>query len=467
MKYTFLLVLTAGLLGTAQIANGADLGGDCCADLEERVALLESSTVRKGNRKVSLNISGWMNQALYVWDDGVDSDAYVITDNGTTLSSRITFSGAAKISSDWSAGYTITIEPIVSEALFGVSQLNDDGSFVGGLGLLESYMYIKSEQLGKISWGRQSQATDNIGVVDLSGSLWSGIAPLFRGNSFKLRSVTGGSFNADGSAANGLSGSNTGIIGANPLKDGITSADLAMCHTVNAGIGADCNGFLTDSIKYESPTFSGFTLSASWGEDDFYDVALKYAGQLGDFKLAGSLGYVNSQSDTIGGNALAAGGTDVEIFNVAGAIMHMPTGLFFNFDYVTEFVDTIGGVKAGNLVNAFAPTARFEDNPESFYLKAGIKQTWNSLGATAVFADYAIYRDRYDPLLFASGVTGSEIKRWGVGVHQWIDAAVMQVYAKYTHMEFDVDAVDGSTASPLSDGIEDWDEVALGAVIFF
>ncbi|MFW2391305.1 MAG: porin, partial [Methyloceanibacter sp.] len=33
-------------------ANAADFGGDCCADLEERVAELEATTVRKGNKKV-------------------------------------------------------------------------------------------------------------------------------------------------------------------------------------------------------------------------------------------------------------------------------------------------------------------------------------------------------------------------------------------------------------------------------
>ncbi|MDX2204604.1 MAG: porin, partial [Hyphomicrobiaceae bacterium] len=45
-------LLVGGMsMGTAK---AADLGGDCCADLEERVADLEATTVRKGNRKVSL-----------------------------------------------------------------------------------------------------------------------------------------------------------------------------------------------------------------------------------------------------------------------------------------------------------------------------------------------------------------------------------------------------------------------------
>ena len=44
-------------------ARAADLGGDCCADLEERVAELEATTVRKGNNKVTVQIYGKVNEA--------------------------------------------------------------------------------------------------------------------------------------------------------------------------------------------------------------------------------------------------------------------------------------------------------------------------------------------------------------------------------------------------------------------
>ncbi|HRX83244.1 MAG TPA: hypothetical protein P5307_29465, partial [Pirellulaceae bacterium] len=56
--------------GIVSSANAADLGGDCCADLEERVAELEATTARKGNRKVSLTISGWVAEQVMWWDDG-------------------------------------------------------------------------------------------------------------------------------------------------------------------------------------------------------------------------------------------------------------------------------------------------------------------------------------------------------------------------------------------------------------
>ncbi len=47
-------VMAASVFATQ--ASAADLGGDCCADLEERIAELEATTARKGNRKVSLTI---------------------------------------------------------------------------------------------------------------------------------------------------------------------------------------------------------------------------------------------------------------------------------------------------------------------------------------------------------------------------------------------------------------------------
>jgi hypothetical protein len=49
------IVIAMGLGATVTTpAIAADLGGNCCADLEERIAELESTTARKGNRKVSL-----------------------------------------------------------------------------------------------------------------------------------------------------------------------------------------------------------------------------------------------------------------------------------------------------------------------------------------------------------------------------------------------------------------------------
>ena len=71
-KYSFGVAVAAGLLASGlnfgSSAQAADLGGNCCADLEERIAELEATTVRKGNRKVSLTISGWVAEQVMWWD---------------------------------------------------------------------------------------------------------------------------------------------------------------------------------------------------------------------------------------------------------------------------------------------------------------------------------------------------------------------------------------------------------------
>jgi len=103
------LALVLGVVGlfAATPAVSADLGGDCCADLEERVAELEATTARKGNRKVNLTISGWINEALFGWNDGTQQDVYL----GTNLveQSRVKSTGDVKIDKEWSAGYVLEI----------------------------------------------------------------------------------------------------------------------------------------------------------------------------------------------------------------------------------------------------------------------------------------------------------------------------------------------------------------------
>jgi hypothetical protein len=77
------LALVLGVVGlfAATPVSSADLGGDCCADLEERVAELEATTARKGNRKVSLTVSGWVNESVVWWNDGTEKNVYVGTNS--------------------------------------------------------------------------------------------------------------------------------------------------------------------------------------------------------------------------------------------------------------------------------------------------------------------------------------------------------------------------------------------------
>ena len=51
------------------------------SDLEARVAELEATTVRKGNKKVSVTLYGQVNKAMLWWDDDAEKNTYVVDNN--------------------------------------------------------------------------------------------------------------------------------------------------------------------------------------------------------------------------------------------------------------------------------------------------------------------------------------------------------------------------------------------------
>lgn len=163
--------------------RAADLGGDCCADLEERVAELEATTVRKGNKKVSITVYGKMNRAVLFWNDGAEKGVYSV--DNSYESSRFGFKGSAKITGDWSAGYKLEAETraAASEA---VNQIDDDngtrsGGTLGDEGRLllmrQSFMYLDNKKLGQLRWGLTSMPKDDVNkdtdVTELADTMTS------------------------------------------------------------------------------------------------------------------------------------------------------------------------------------------------------------------------------------------------------------------------------------------------------
>src|SRR4029079_19180112 len=136
--------------------------GDCCADLEARITELEATTARKGNRKVSVKISGWVNEAIFAWDDGVERNAYI----GTNFveQSRFRFVGDAKINKEWSAGYILEVgvqgHPSNRWDQDNISsQPPSPANREFSLNLRKSNWYLKSTRLGQFAVGLNGMAT--------------------------------------------------------------------------------------------------------------------------------------------------------------------------------------------------------------------------------------------------------------------------------------------------------------------
>jgi hypothetical protein len=402
-KYSLSALAAAGLLagGLATSANAADLGGNCCADLEERVAELEATTARKGNRKVSLTISGWVAEQVTWWDDGEESNAYV-GGIGTTLGTNVKFTGQAQIAPGWTAGYVLHLEADGSDTLAGTNADTPDGPglFAGTTNYvqtLQSYWFIKSDHLGKVGIGLQSMVSDNLAIlVDGSGSLVPANWVTFDVGGFQYRDAAGNQSGVSILAAGGCNG------------------------------GGDCYGVPVNSIRYDSPTFAGFSVSAAWGEDDVWDIGGRYAGELHGFKLAAAIGYGESTDSTI------LFGADNQYTQAGVYVQHIATGLFALINY-------------GNLESEVAGRS----DSETWYIKGGLRAKWQPLGATVLYGEWDENNDGFS--------NGSESQFWGLGVVQEVDAAAMSLWLSYRQFEADVPGED----------LQDFDMIKFGALINF
>lgn len=452
----------AALAISASAAAAADLGGDCCADLEERVAELEATTARKGNRKVSLTVSGWVSQQIMWWDDGEESNVYLTDLGSISIGTHFAFSGKAQINSEWSAGFKIRLEVMNNDSLL-VSQDADDGilnpggaaqALVSGssgpIGLESAYWYLKSERLGRISVGQQSSAADNQAVLaDGSGSLLQANYPMYDVNAFFTR--------------------------VNGARTGVVWGFLANCQGLDSYGGAfgDCDGIPDNNVRYDSPTFAGFSASASWGEDDTWAVSGRYAGEFSGIRVAGAIAYHETTDETGPGlpTMLAArnnGGLDVGHLQLGGYLEHVASGLFIYGAYVEAYNNTTASIRGAG-----------RTNPEGdmFYLKAGLQRKFFSLGSTTIYAEYGQKDDAFTASMYDSGVNTSELEQVGVGVVQNIDAAAMQMWLSWRHYEGDIgcsnaSAIAGAACSDFgltsaNNELDDFDLIKFGALINF
>jgi hypothetical protein len=383
------LVAAAATVVGGVSAQAADLGGNCCADLEERVAELEATTARKGNRKMSLTVSGQINKHI-VWhdSDAVNarrSDAFSVQDNDSASQSRFRFVGSAKIDADRTAGYVLEIG--ISENAGVEFSRADTLSRVR-----QNHVFIRSATFGQLSVGQLSQATD--GVMDITLA--------------NIRQMNQGGV-ADSAR----------LIGGN------------IANVFPATQGARVQG-----VRYDTPTFAGFTLSASWGHStanfdsvdnahDTWDVALRYVGEFNGIRLAAGVGYRETENNGafFGGATAplaeqAVGVATKDTFWLGSAsVMHTPTGLFVSGGAGQRDRDTNG--VGGDFFN--------------WHAQAGVEKNFFGIGNTTFFGEYGSTE-----LDIEGGATGlSSGTFWGVGFVQQIAAAASDVYVGYRSYDSD------------------------------
>ncbi len=415
-------VLTLCVLGPNP-SVAADLGEGCCADLEERIAELEATTARKGNRKVSLTVTGYVTKQIMFWDDGVEHNAYV-QDIGPTQATNFRFTGEATIAPGWKAGYLMRIQDLHDNPM-GANQ--DTASGDQGLNLQMSHWYIASKQFGKLSVGKNALAAKSAAMfTDLSGTQVIANYVLFDGGGFFLRS--NGAFVTD--------------VGGNR----VTWGNLGYCYSQQRPWGGDCDGIVMNGVRYDSPVFAGFSVSASYGEDDDWEIAARYTGKISGFKLAFGVGY-SVNTDQNAQPPPVSLSKESEFFQAGGYAEHLASGLFLHAAYGAE--DNNGK----QIISG-----RTEPDSHQWYLKGGMRRQWLALGHSIFYGEYGEYIDQLGPTALNAGATSSEFTRWGLGAMQEIDAASMSLWLKYREHHADVAAF-GS--------IDDFRYISTGALINF
>lgn len=347
-------------------SHAADLGGDCCADLEERIAELEAVAVRKDSRRTKVIVTGRVSQAI-VWTSYGDYDDYSVGENSNAPS----FLGVK-------ASYTIS--PNMTARAF--AQIGLGGYEAGGFGYghIEGDTHglytrqvgvsLEHKQMGSVTLGKTKQATDGISQLDRSRS-WIASTPL------SLRPITG------------------------------------------PGLGEvlEMDGTRANVVRYDSPTmlgglwFSGSIAASNidpvTGTTDgtIWDVAARYWSTVGQFDVALGAGYREGiwiEDDSLAGIplSLAVDGLP-KVMSGSASVKHNPTGIFVNAMYGNTDLDAIPVEISGYSVKA---------GIEASWFKAAGKGFGPSDKSTTVFVEYG----KWD----LSDLMVDDVDYWGAGLVQ-------------------------------------------------
>lgn len=421
-----------GFMMQSGSAKAADLGGGCCADLEERVAELEATTARKGNRTVSLTISGQVTKQLLIWDDGVNSDVYV--EDNAINTSRFAFDGKAKVAPGVTAGYLLQLD--VGDSLSSIvnnrSKSGDEGQG-DVLSLRTNVVYLESERLGKLSIGQNYSLNDALYV------------PLQIGNTYNT---------AGGPYADGFS-----------LMTG-AGADSGLTWGKLMGMGPRRN----DYVRYDSPSIKGFMLTALAGDNDIWEVGGRYAGKVDRFQISTAVDYYNYNAEPLGpAGGLAKFQEWAGLFSIKDA----PTGLFLTVWGAQRHYERDGatGAPAGS---------HFADTGHMVQGIVGVEKKFMPYGNTTIYVDYGRYENMAGTGLSASSlklgvggadagdyVANSTIDRVGFGVVQTIDSAGLDLFGIVEHYEADVTVGDVGSNATSKANLKDWTGAVIGSRIKF
>ncbi|MER2509222.1 MAG: hypothetical protein ABTQ27_10740, partial [Amaricoccus sp.] len=274
----------------------------------------------------SLTLSGQVNPAFNVVDDGISTDVFIVDNDSSGTRFRLDADaplGRTRL------GATLEIGASPNNSS-DVSQL--DSQTDADFNVRRAEVTFRDDRYGRLQLGKGSSAADNTAEYDLSlvagPIMYAGVADIAGGILF---------------------------------TDGETYSD-----TTVGDAFTDFDGGRLARLRYDSPMFGPVQGSASYGQDDQWAAAITLGGDYGDWT-----GW------TVGDFTLLAAGSvynpdDAAVdyaYAASGSVKHDPSGLSLTL--------STGGQKLDE-----------GDDPANLYAKLGWDTTLSSFGPTGFGIDY-------------------------------------------------------------------------------
>jgi hypothetical protein len=242
--------------------------------------------VQSGNDKAKLTLSGWVSRGVAYYDNGRNSEWKHVDINES--SSRINIGAQAKVNSSFNVGSTIEMAIASnSSSAIDIGQNSDSAARVTFTKRIIE-VYLDHTRFGKLSLGQGKTASDQVTDLDLTGTTTLSEGADLSSFAGGVRFIRG---TLSQTALNPIPGAN---------QTGSNSADRD--RSIDS-IWQDILGpRRVDRIRYDTPAFYGFTLSASHATRDMTEYALRYGGEWWKNKIIAAVGYANVPFSTYPGN---------------------------------------------------------------------------------------------------------------------------------------------------------------------
>lgn len=332
--------------------------------------------------------------AMYVNDDHEAHWHFVDNDHSAT---RLGVKMSYEQSNEIQVGALVEYQ-LESTSSRTVTQLAQNGTT--GITIRHADVWFANPTWGKVSLGQGLTATDGTSECTFSGT------ELVNYVASNGDFLGGYYFHRDGSSAR--------VTAADPI--------VASVLYMNDGHGR------TDRLRYDSPTWRGFSFAASFvniaAERFGTNAALRYSGDLGAFQVKAALGYSFNNKGTNDQATAASGGTDQSIWDGSIAFLHTDSGwnAAFSYENAEKSTDT----------NATA-----NKDADYWYVELGKQNEWIACGNTNLSISYMKSED-----VVANDDSGHS---WGFGLVQHLDRANSELYVGVRASDYKTNTQDYDT----------------------